>query len=131
MKTIIIIFTIALISCKKTEVKPIEPIKTVLTPVNNYTLTIIPNNIHYISDTLRVWINGTLLISKINNSIAQNYSGIKVKTGDKLEIYYYPGTVLYENNYIMDENNLSLFLDNSQIWETKCRCLLNYNKIIK
>ena len=129
-KLICLLMAIALISCKKTEVQPNEPIKTVLTPVYNYTLTIIPNYIHYVGDTLKVWLNGNLLISKVSGSIANNYSGIKVKTGDRLKIYYNPGIVLWGNDYITDENNLSLFLDSYQIWETKCKCVLNYDKIL-
>ena len=93
-KLIYILIAAALISCKKTEVQPTEPIKTVLTPVYNYTLTIIPNYIHYVGDTLKVWLNGNLLIStkKIQKG---GFSSLLY------HVYHFLKILKYKRNYMI------------------------------
>ena len=131
MKKLLIIFTIALISCKKTEVKPVyqEPKKDLL-PITNYILTIIPNTSNLVGDTLILKINNVLVFRKYGAGIAEYYGGIKVKTGDRLGVYYNPGTINDNNVIKTDINNLHLFLDCNQVLETKCTCILNYDKIL-
>jgi hypothetical protein len=130
-KLICLLTAIALISCKKTEVKPVyqEPKKDLL-PITNYILTIIPNTSNLTGDTLILKINNVLIFRKYGTGIAEYYGGIKVKTGDRLSVYYNPGTYQDNGSTLVDFNNLHLFLDYNQVWETKCKCLLNYDKIL-
>lgn len=133
MKTIklLLLALVVLSSCKKSEIQPIKITSTVdQFPITNYTLVIVANSKHKEKDTLVVSVNGIEKIRKLQGSIADSYS-LPIKTGDHLTINYNPGVVLWNNNYIVDENNLQLFLNNDQYYETKCRCNLNFDKIIQ
>ena len=129
---IIALFVIAAMSsCKKSEIQPTPaPVKTDQVMILNYTLVIIPNMIHSQGDTLIIKLNGVEWLKKYQGNIASSYT-LPVKTHDRIQITYKPGVVFWNNQYIVDENNLQLFLNNQQYYETKCRCVLNYDRVIQ
>lgn len=133
MKTLklLLLASVVFVSCKKSEIQPTPaPVKTDQVMILKYTLVIIPNMIHSQGDTLIIKLNGVEWLKRYQGNISSVYT-LPVKTGDRIQITYKPGVVFWDNQNIVDENNLQLFLDNQQYYETKCRCVLNYDRVIQ
>jgi hypothetical protein len=127
--------------CRKEEPRPEQ---TDLTPKRDnisYNLTIVPRAERTTGDTIWLKVNGNLVLN-IKGNITPTYytsnqliNGLvipKVKTGDKLELYYHPGVVTLGNgNIVLDENGLAVYMDyntsnNTLVKEFNCRCTGNW-----
>ncbi len=128
-----LLFAIILIACKKDNTSNRVELPVNATFINYYYLYLI-NDRDYTSndfnDTLRIKIND-VLVSGVNAGTSKYQHLNKVKTGDKISIYYNPGKTISGTTQIIDENILNLYLDDKPFVETKCRCILNVTKLVQ
>jgi len=126
----LLIVTAFLAACKKKSDNPPDAVdETGSRDVVNYILTVNPRAENKTNkDTLIIKVNGSAIITA-KGSVADTYNQYKVKTGDKIDIYYNPGKVtLISGAIVYDENGLKLSLDynntnNKTLREYSCRCI--------
>lgn len=123
------------ISCKKQETAPAKPVETPQVQSTFYNVFVISRAKNFTGDTLRVKLNDNPVFTKIGSSVDNTWT-LVAKTGDRLNVYYNPGTVLYNNSTIADENGLiiSVLYNNidGDVFEETCnRCKTNYNYTFK
>jgi hypothetical protein len=128
-----LLLAVTLFACKKDNTSNRVQVPVNGGVVNSYFLYLVndrPYTSNDFNDTLRIKIND-VLVSGVNAGTNKYQHINKVKTGDKISIYYNPGKTISGTTQIIDENILNLYLDDKPFVETKCRCILNVTKVVQ